>query len=43
MNVIFREGKTLIMLFEFFKSKDQKRYEELAKLLEEKLKLYFKS
>ena len=43
MNVIFREGKTLIMLFEFFKSKDQKPYKELAKLLEEKLKLYFKS
>jgi hypothetical protein len=43
MNVIFREGKTLIMLFQFFKSKDRKRYEELAKLLEEKLKLYFKS
>jgi hypothetical protein len=43
MNVIFREGKTLIMLSEFFKSKDRKRYKELAKLLEEKLKLYFKS
>ena len=43
MNVIFREGKTLIMLSEFFKSKDQKPYKELAKLLEEKLKLYFKS
>jgi len=43
MNVIFREGKTLIMLSEFFESKDRKRYKELAKLLEEKLKLYFKS
>jgi hypothetical protein len=43
MNVIFREGKTLIMLSKFFKSKDQKPYKELAKLLEEKLELYFKS
>jgi hypothetical protein len=43
MNVIFREGKTLIMLYEFFKSKDQKLYKELTKLLEEKLKLYFKT
>lgn len=41
IKVLFREGKTLQLLLEFFKKENKKNYQRLAELLVERIKKYY--